>query len=87
MKQVLEEDDNGVLACVAPTKTLVNQIGVEVQARFSKSLKHGGKSVWAIDSCDHRINNPNRCQVLGTVPHMFQIMLLARAMRALGHLA
>jgi ATP-dependent RNA helicase DDX60 len=77
MKQVLEEDDNGVLVYVAPTKALVNQIAAEVQARFSKSFKHGAKSVWAIHTRDYRINNPTGCQVLVTVPHMLQIMLLA----------
>ncbi|KAF2753311.1 P-loop containing nucleoside triphosphate hydrolase protein [Pseudovirgaria hyperparasitica] len=79
MKQVLEEDDDGVLVYVAPTKALVNQIAAEVVARFKKSsFKHaGGKSVWAIHTRDHRINNPTGCQVLVTVPHILQIMLLA----------
>ncbi|EXJ74403.1 uncharacterized protein A1O5_02699 [Cladophialophora psammophila CBS 110553] len=77
MKQVLEEGDDGVLVYVAPTKALVNQIAAEVQARFSKSFKHPGKSVWAIYTRDHHVNSPTGCQVLVTVPHMLQIMLLA----------
>ena len=77
MKKVLGEDDDGVLVYVAPTKALVNQIAAEVQARFSKLYKHEGKSVWAIHTRDHRINNPTGCQVLITVPHILQIMLLA----------
>ncbi|OAP63865.1 hypothetical protein AYL99_03092 [Fonsecaea erecta] len=77
MKQVLEEDDDGVLVYVAPTKALVNQIAAEVQARFSKNFQHPGKSVWAIHTRDHRVNNPTGCQVLVTVPHMLQIMLLS----------
>ncbi|KAL1957679.1 hypothetical protein VTO42DRAFT_5656 [Malbranchea cinnamomea] len=78
MKKVLEEDDDGVLVYVAPTKTLVNQIAAEIQARFSKNFKHGGgKSVWSIHTRDYRINNPTGCQVLVTVPHILQIMLLA----------
>ncbi|RDW76742.1 putative DEAD/DEAH box helicase [Aspergillus mulundensis] len=77
MKQVLEDDDDGVLVYVAPTKALVNQIAAEVQARFSKSYNTPGKSVWAIHTRDHRINNPTGCQVLVTVPHILQIMLLA----------
>lgn len=36
-----------------------------------------GKSVWAIHTRDYRINNPTGCQVLITVPHILQIMLLA----------
>lgn len=79
MKQILKEDDNGILVYVAPTKALVNQIAAEVQARFSKSYpaKTTGKSVWAIHTRDHRINSPNGCQILITVPHILQIMLLS----------
>lgn len=77
MRKVLEADDDGVLVYVAPTKALVNQIAAEVQARYSKKFKYGGKSVWAIHTRDYRINNPTGCQVLVTVPHVLQIMLLA----------
>lgn len=77
MKKVLEADDDGVLVYVAPTKALVNQIAAEIQARYSKKFKYGGKSVWAIHTRDYRINNPTGCQVLVTVPHVLQIMLLA----------
>lgn len=77
MRKVLEADDNSVLVYVAPTKALVNQIAAEIQARYSKKFKYGGKSVWAIHTRDYRINNPQGCQVLVTVPHVLQIMLLA----------
>lgn len=79
MKQILKEDDDGILVYVAPTKALVNQIAAEVQARFRKSYpaKTTGKSIWAIHTRDHRINNPNGCQILITVPHILQIMLLS----------
>ncbi|KAF4466491.1 dead deah box helicase [Fusarium albosuccineum] len=78
MKKVLEESDDGVLVYVAPTKALVNQIAAEIESRFSKNFRmQEGKSVWAIHTRDYRINNPARCQVLVTVPHMLQIMLLA----------
>ncbi|KAF5666843.1 SKI2 antiviral-like helicase [Fusarium denticulatum] len=78
MKRVLEESDDGVLVYVAPTKALVNQIAAEIEARFSKRFRApDGKSVWAIHTRDYRINNPARCQILVTVPHMLQIMLLA----------
>ncbi|KAJ5987676.1 hypothetical protein N7522_011924 [Penicillium canescens] len=81
MKQILEDDDDGILVYVAPTKALVSQIAAEVQARFSKSYpsKFSGKSVWAIHTRDYRINSPVGCQVLITVPHILQIMLLAPA--------
>ncbi|KAL4931974.1 putative DEAD/DEAH box helicase [Aspergillus undulatus] len=78
IKQILEDDNDGVLVYVAPTKALVNQIAAEIQARFSKSFDNTlGKSVWAIHTRDYRINNPTGCQVLITVPHILQIMLLA----------
>lgn len=78
MRKVLEADDDGVLVYVAPTKALVNQIAAEIQARYTKTYKHGGgKSVWAIHTRDYRINNPIGAQILVTVPHMLQIMLLA----------
>ncbi|KAL9084811.1 MAG: hypothetical protein Q9165_007879 [Trypethelium subeluteriae] len=77
MRQVLKASDEGVLVYVAPTKALVNQIAAEIEARFSKSFPRGGKSVWAIHTRDYRINNPTGCQVLVTVPHVLQIMLLS----------
>jgi len=77
MEQVLRADNDGVLVYVAPTKALVNQIAAEVQARFSKIFPYAGKSVWAIHTRDYRVNNSTGCQVLVTVPHILQIMLLA----------
>ncbi|KAF1954271.1 P-loop containing nucleoside triphosphate hydrolase protein [Byssothecium circinans] len=77
MKQVLESPDDDILVYVAPTKALVNQIAAEVQGRFSKSYKYGGNSVWGIHTRDYRINNPTGCQILVTVPHILQIMLMA----------
>ncbi|PSR80065.1 hypothetical protein BD289DRAFT_491256 [Coniella lustricola] len=77
MKKVLKSDNEGVLVYVAPTKALVNQIAAEIQGRFSKSYAHDARSVWAIHTRDYRVNNPTGCQVLVTVPHILQIMLLA----------
>ncbi|KAI9374433.1 hypothetical protein BJX61DRAFT_498293 [Aspergillus egyptiacus] len=79
MKQILQDDNDGILVYVAPTKALVNQIAAEIQVRFSKSYptKSKVKSVWAIHTRDYRINNPAGCQILVTVPHILQIMLLA----------
>ncbi|PSN74496.1 P-loop containing nucleoside triphosphate hydrolase protein [Corynespora cassiicola Philippines] len=76
MKQVLESSDDDVLVYVAPTKALVNQIAAEIQARFSKQYKYAGNSVWGIHTRDYRINNPIGCQILVTVPHILQTMLL-----------
>jgi superfamily II RNA helicase len=77
MKKILQSNDDDVLVYVAPTKALVNQIAAEIQARFSKSYRHSGRSVWAVHTRDYRINNPLGCQVLVTVPHVLQIMLMA----------
>lgn len=76
MDQVLQADVDSVVAHVAPTTALVNQIAVEIHGRFSKSYKHAGRSVWAIHTRDYRIKNPTGCQILVTVPHMLQAMLL-----------
>ncbi|KAI0443539.1 hypothetical protein F4803DRAFT_574291 [Xylaria telfairii] len=77
MEKVLRGDDDGVLVYVAPTKALVNQIAAEIQARFHKTYNHEGRSVWAIHTRDYRVNNPTGCQILVTVPHVLQIMLLS----------
>ncbi|KAK6533932.1 hypothetical protein TWF281_005275 [Arthrobotrys megalospora] len=77
MEKVLKSSNDGVLVYVAPTKALVNQIAAEVLARFSKSYPHSGQTVWAIHTRDYRINHPERCQILITVPHILQILLLA----------
>lgn len=77
MEKVLRRNDDSVLVYVAPTKALVNQIGAEIQARFKKKYNYPGRSVWAIHTRDYRINNPSGCQILVTVPHILQIMLLS----------
>jgi hypothetical protein len=77
MEQVLRADNDGVLVYVAPTKALVNQIAAEVQGRFSKKFPVPGKGVWAIHTRDYRVNNSTGCQILVTVPHILQIMLLS----------
>ena len=77
MEQVLRADNEGVLVYVAPTKALVNQIAAEVQGRFSKKFNLTGKGVWAIHTRDYRIGNSTGCQILVTVPHILQIMLLS----------
>ncbi|KAA8565170.1 hypothetical protein EYC84_010910 [Monilinia fructicola] len=77
MEQILRADNDGVLVYVAPTKALVNQIAAEVQGRFSKRFPQAGKGVWAIHTRDYRVNNSTGCQILVTVPHILQIMLLS----------
>ncbi|KAG9019792.1 hypothetical protein FRB90_007935 [Tulasnella sp. 427] len=75
MEQVLRESDDSVLVYVAPTKPLVNQIVAEISARFEKSLKSG--TVWAAHTRDWRVHEPQKCQILVTVPEMLAIMLLS----------
>lgn len=77
MERILRLNDDSILVYIAPTKALVNQIGAEIQARYKKTYKHAGKSVWAIHTRDYRVNNPSGCQILVTVPHILQIMLLS----------
>lgn len=77
MKKILLANDDDVIVYVAPTKALVNQMAAEIQARFSKTYRKEGRSIWAIHTRAYRVNNPTGCQVLVTVPHILQIMLLA----------
>ncbi|KAK3937959.1 P-loop containing nucleoside triphosphate hydrolase protein [Diplogelasinospora grovesii] len=77
MKKILKGSDDDVLVYVAPTKALVNQIAAEVQARFTKTYPHSGRSVWVIHTRDYRVNNVKGCQILVTVPQVIQILLLA----------
>lgn len=77
MEKILRGDDDGVLVYIAPTKALVNQIGAEVYARFSKKYPAAGSTIWAIHTRDYRINNPYGCQILVTVPEMLQVLLLS----------
>lgn len=77
MERILKANNDSVLVYVAPTKALVNQIAAEIQARFKKTYQYAGKSVWAIHTRDYRVNNPTGCQILVTVPHILQIMLLS----------
>lgn len=74
MEQVLREGNDGILIYVAPTKALVNQIGAEIQGRFSKKYPNSERTVWAIHTRDHRVNRPENCQILVTVPHILQIV-------------
>ncbi|KAJ3015264.1 hypothetical protein HKX48_004690 [Thoreauomyces humboldtii] len=76
IEKVLRESDNGVVVYVAPTKALVNQIAAEISARFSKSYQYAGITTWAVHTRDYRIHEPLKCQVLITVPHILQILMM-----------
>jgi superfamily II RNA helicase len=45
--------------------------------RFSKKFPQAGKGVWAIHTRDYRVNSSTGCQILVTVPHVLQIMLMS----------
>ncbi|CCG81092.1 Uncharacterized helicase C694.02 [Taphrina deformans PYCC 5710] len=78
IEKVLRADDDGLLIFIAPTKALVNQMAAEIEARYSKNYRtQGGKNVWAIHSGDYKIHDPERCQVLVTVPQVLQKLLLS----------
>jgi hypothetical protein len=48
-----------------------------IPARFSKKYSQPGKGVWAIHTRDYRVNNSTGCQILVTVPHILQTMLMS----------
>jgi superfamily II RNA helicase len=62
---------------VCNATTLVSLKSLIVLGRFSKKYPLPGKGVWAIHTRDYRVNNPTGCQILVTVPHILQIMLLS----------
>lgn len=75
MEKILRESDDGIIVYVAPTKALVNQVAAEVYARFRKEVD--GRTCWAIHTRDYRVHDPQKCQILVTVPEMLGIMLLS----------
>ncbi|KAJ7238504.1 hypothetical protein B0H12DRAFT_92205 [Mycena haematopus] len=75
MEKILRDSDDGILVYIAPTKALVTQIAAETYARFKKTLP--GRSLWAIHTRDYRINDPQRCQILVTVPEILATLLLS----------
>jgi len=74
MRKVLREGDDGLVIYVAPTKALVNQVVVDLIARFNKNYKHGGRTLHGIFTRDIR-DNPFNCQILVTVPEILRILL------------
>ena len=77
MENVLRASDDAVLVYVAPTKALVNQIAAEVLGKFKKQYKFPGRTVYSIFTRDYRVYEPTKAQILVTVPHLLQIMLMA----------
>lgn len=82
MEKALRVSDDAVLVYVAPTKALVNQIAAEVLAKFKKRYPHPGPSVYAIFTRDHRLHDPLKAQILVTVPHILQIMLMSASSKS-----
>ncbi|EIN08256.1 P-loop containing nucleoside triphosphate hydrolase protein [Punctularia strigosozonata HHB-11173 SS5] len=77
MEKVLRNSDDGILVFVAPTKALVNQVAADVYARFRKDLSD--RACWAVHTRDYRIHDPQKCQILVTVPEILATMLLSPA--------
>eukprot|EP01122_Echinamoeba_exundans_P010665 TRINITY_DN4042_c0_g1_i2.p1 TRINITY_DN4042_c0_g1~~TRINITY_DN4042_c0_g1_i2.p1 ORF type:complete len:1899 (+),score=464.46 TRINITY_DN4042_c0_g1_i2:266-5962(+) len=81
MERVLKDDQNpdGVVVYVAPTKALVNQVAAEVYAQFAKApwLKaQPGIQTYGVFTRDYRFF-PTKCRVLVTVPQCLEILLLS----------
>lgn len=77
MERVLEQDDDGVLVYVAPTKQLVNQIDAEVSGRFRKAYRTG-RQLSGVFTRDYQ-SNVDTCQILITVPERAEILLMSPA--------
>ena len=77
MERVLEQDNEGVLVYVAPTKQLVNQVVAEVYGRFEKKYR-GGTQLAGVFTRDYQYN-VDTCQILVTVPERAEILLMSAA--------
>ena len=78
MEKILRSSNHDdMIIFVAPNKTLVNQILVEIYSRFSylKYPNNVKKFVFAVHMPDYDINDPYNCQILITVPTMLETFL------------
>ena len=76
MEKVLRMDDEGIVVFVAPTKPLITQVQAEIFARFqSKSYPPYSSQVLCGVLARDFNENPFNCQVLVTIPQIFQILL------------
>lgn len=76
MEKVLRADDEGIVVFVAPTKPLITQVQAEIFARFqSKTYPlYSSQVLCGVLARDFN-ENPFNCQVLVTIPQIFQILL------------
>ncbi|CEL97702.1 unnamed protein product [Vitrella brassicaformis CCMP3155] len=78
MEKVLRADSESVIAYVAPSKALVNQVDAEIYARFSsKQYPAFSKTVLSGTWTEEYHNRPLDCQVLVTVPSVLELILMS----------
>ncbi|XP_065837258.1 probable ATP-dependent RNA helicase DDX60 [Oscarella lobularis] len=78
MEKILRSNPDDVLVYVSPTKALVNQVAATVYAQFAhrKADLPEGKTLCGVFTRDYRLD-PMKCQILVTVPEVFDILLLS----------
>ncbi|XP_053992997.1 uncharacterized protein LOC128884039 isoform X2 [Hylaeus volcanicus] len=78
MEKVLTFDNEGVCVFVCPSKALVQQVEHEVKARFSTKEYPSGCSMGLIGTLlTHIEDAPLKCQILLTLPSMFEMLLMS----------
>lgn len=86
MDQVLRDDHEGIAVYIAPSKALVNQVSAEIYARFGSKVypAHSTKELFGVFLKEYNsaggvfeAGKWRKCQVLVTVPHIFEMLLLS----------
>lgn len=82
MERVMRESDEGLVIYVSPSKALANQVAAEINVRFaSKKYADASRHVYGVFLANYQVN-VFRCQVLVTLPEVFDMLLLSPDPRA-----
>ncbi|KAF4690681.1 putative ATP-dependent RNA helicase ddx60 [Perkinsus olseni] len=78
MEKVLRQSHDGVAVYVAPTKALLNQVSAEIYSRFSSKTYPSTVRVELAGTFAKEFSEyPMNCQVLVTIPEVFEQVMLA----------
>ena len=78
MEKILRSPNlNDMIVFISPNKALGNQVCAEIYARFGDRKYPSGiyKTVYAMYMPDYQINDPYKCQILVTIPTMFETLI------------
>ena len=81
MEKILRSENlNDMIVFVSPNKALANQVVAEIYTRFGDRKYPQGnyKTVYAMFMQDYKINEFDKCQILVTIPTMFETLLCSK---------